>query len=236
MSTKPYYKVIILSVLISMGLYSFSNLPDEKKVEMVVITTTYGDMTVKLYDDTPIHKANFLKLVNESFYDSLLFHRVISGFMVQGGDPDSRNAKPRAQLGRGGPGYTIPAEILPNHIHKKGALSAARQGDMVNPQKESSGSQFYIVQGKPVNADNLKSIEDRRKKKEANFTGYYPEQIEAYETIGGTPHLDGGYTVFGEVIEGLDIVDSIAAQPINGANRPLTDVFMTMKVVKMKMP
>lgn len=203
---------------------------------MVVMTTTYGQMTIQLYDDTPIHKENFLKLVNESFYDSLLFHRVISGFMIQGGDPDSRDAKPKAMLGRGGPGYTLPAEILPNHIHKKGVLSAARQGDAVNPNKESSGSQFYIVQGRPVNPDNLSKIESGRKKKESNFMGYSEDQINSYTTIGGTPHLDGGYTVFGEVIDGLNVIDSIASMPINGSNRPRKDVFMTMEVVKMKMP
>lgn len=234
--TKPYIVGFLAAIVVSMGLFSFTQLTDDKKVETVVISTKYGDMTLWLYDDTPIHKQNFMKLVNESFYDSLLFHRVISGFMIQGGDPDSRDAKPRAMLGRGGPGYTIPAEILPNHTHKKGALAAARQGDAVNPNKESSGSQFYIVQGRPITPENLDKMESTRKRKESNFMGYSDEQKEAYTTLGGTPHLDGGYTVFGEVIDGLDIIDSIAKQPINSANRPKEDIVMSMKVVKMKMP
>ncbi len=227
--------VLVLGVL-SFGALSFVHSEDEKKVDMVVLSTKFGDMTLMLYDDTPIHKENFLKLVNEGFYNDLLFHRVISGFMVQGGDPKSKDAKPKAMLGRGGPGYTIPAEIYPNHIHKKGALAAARQGDAVNPQRESSGSQFYIVQGNPVPAQNLSNIESSRKKSEPGFNGYSEEQKEIYETIGGTPHLDGSYTVFGEVISGLDIVDSIAAQKTSRSNRPLEDIEMTMKVVKMKKP
>ncbi len=204
---------------------------------MVVISTIYGDMTVRLYPETPLHKANFLKLVNESFYDSLLFHRVIQGFMIQGGDPDSKAASPGAALGRGGPGYTIPAEIDSQFIHKKGALSAARQGDQVNPKKESSGCQFYVVQGKPVPEAELNRMIDQKKRKISSESEIYtPEQIATYTTLGGTPHLDGDYTVFGEVIEGLDIIDSIAKQAVDRRSRPVEDIIMTIKIEKKKWP
>lgn len=199
---------------------------DDKKTEMVVLTTDYGEMTIRLYDETPLHKENFLKLAGEGFYDGLLFHRVISGFMVQGGDPDSRDAGPSAQLGRGGPGYTVPAEIKADFIHKKGALAAARQGDAVNPGKASSGSQFYLVHGAPVDTAALRRTGN---------TSYTDDQLETYGRLGGTPHLDGGYTLFGEVIAGLDVIDSIAAQPVNRrTNRPLKDIKMTAKIVKKK--
>lgn len=222
--------------MLSMGLYSFTHAEDDAKVEMVVLSTVYGDMTIMLYEDTPLHKANFLKLVEESYYDSLLFHRVIYGFMIQGGDPNSKNAPANTRLGNGGPGYTIPAEFNPDYIHKKGALSAARQGDMVNPEKESSGSQFYIVQGKPLEATSLSRTNEHRTKNNIDFVPYTEEQIEIYGTIGGTPHLDGEYTVFGEVIEGLNVIDSIAAMPVDRANRPITDIVMTMTIVKRKQP
>jgi len=204
---------------------------------MVVITTEFGDITIGLYKDTPLHRENFLKLVKESYYDSLLFHRVIKGFMIQGGDPDSRGAKPGAPLGRGGPGYTIPAEILPGHIHKKGALAAARQGDQVNPERASSGSQFYIVQGKPVPADQLKIIADQRASQSgADTLVYTPDQMAIYESIGGTPHLDGAYTVFGEVVDGLDVIDKIAGQKVDRRSRPLEDIRMSMQITKQRWP
>lgn len=197
---------------------------DDKKREMVVLATPYGEMTILLYDETPLHRENFLKLVEASFYDDLLFHRVISGFMVQGGDPDSKGAPANKPLGMGGPGYTIPAEIKPEFIHKKGALAAARQGDQSNPEKASSGSQFYIVHGASVKTEQL------RKSK----VSYTEEQLAAYAELGGAPHLDAAYTVFGEVIEGLSVVDSIAAQPTGRGNRPVTDIPMTMKIVRKK--
>jgi len=201
--------------------------PAEKKIEVVVLTTEFGDMTIRLYDETPLHKENFLKLVNDGFYDGVLFHRVIENFMVQGGDPNSKNAGPGQQLGQGGPGYTIPAEIKPEFIHKKGALAAARQGDRVNPKKESSGSQFYIVHGAPVDTARLSSG--------GRGVNYNGEQLRAYAELGGTPHLDGAYTVFGEVIKGLDIIDSIAAQPVDRrSNRPVEDISMTMKTSRTK--
>lgn len=227
----------ILFLLIGISAFSFVRIDDVKKEEMVVISTKFGDMTVYLYPETPLHKANFLKLVKEGFYDDLLFHRVMQGFMVQGGDPDSRNAPAGKRLGRGGPGYTIPAEFNPKYIHKKGALAAARQPDQVNPEKESSGSQFYLVQGKPVTEAELKSIESRRKMQNASDTASYTaEQVKTYGKIGGTPFLDGNYTVFGEIVAGLDVIDSIAAQPVDRANRPKEDILMSMKIVKKKWP
>ena len=166
-----------------------------KKVE---IQTKYGKMVVELYNETPLHRDNFIKLVNEKYYDDLIFHRVIKDFMVQGGDPNSRNAAPNVQLGSSGPGYTIPAEILPQFKHKKGALAAARLGDQMNPKKESSGSQFYIVHN------------DR-----------------------GTPHLDGEYTIFGEVISGFDVIDKIATQPVRqGDNRPTENITMKIRIIE----
>lgn len=210
---------------------------DSAKEEMVVISTKYGDMTVRLYPETPLHKANFLKLVNESFYDSTLFHRVIKGFMIQGGDPNSKGAAAGAALGNGGPGYTIPAEFNSAFIHKKGALSAARQGDGVNPKKESSGSQFYVVQGKQVETADLERMVTQKNRDAKDVSSVYsPEQINTYNTLGGTPHLDGDYTVFGEVVEGLDVIDSIANQPVDGRSRPIEDIVMSMKIVKKKWP
>ena len=171
----------------------------------VLFKTTFGDITVALYDDTPQHKANFIKLVNDKFYDGVLFHRIIKGFMIQGGDPNSKTAKAGQRLGDGDVGYTIPAEFKENHFHKKGALCAARQGDQVNPKKASSGSQFYIVQGTVFDDKKLDYYEERLGKI------FSATQRQAYKTVGGTPHLDGDYTVFGEVTEGLEIVDKIAA-------------------------
>lgn len=221
----------------SLVLLLFNQAYDASKDEMVVISTEYGEMTVGLYKDTPLHRENFLKLVKESYYDSLLFHRVIDGFMIQGGDPDSKGAKPGQPLGRGGPGYTIPAELVPEHIHKKGALSAARQGDQVNPERASSGSQFYIVQGKPVPSTQLQRIAEQRAfTNPADSLGYTPEQVAIYQTLGGTPHLDGAYTVFGEVIDGLEVIDKIAAQKVDRRNRPLEDIKMSMKIIRKRWP
>ena len=198
------------------------NSTKEKKETMVIISTNYGDMKVKLYDETPLHRDNFIKLAKEGFFDGLLFHRAIPQFMIQGGDPTSKDAKPGQQLGSGGPGYTIPAEFNPNFIHKKGALSAARQGDQVNPKKASSGSQFYIVQGRSASAQEL----------QRGGIKYTPEQIKVYAEQGGTPFLDGQYTVFGEVVEGLDVIDKIAAVRTAPGDRPLEDVKFTVKVVE----
>lgn len=186
-----------------------------------VIHTDYGDMKGVLYNETPQHRDNFVKLAKAGFFNGLLFHRVIQGFMIQGGDPDSKNAKPGQQLGSGGPAYTIPAEINPNFIHKKGALSAARQGDQVNPKKASSGSQFYVVQGQKQDSQKLA----------AQYPGKYSiSQLEAYKSFGGTPFLDGEYTVFGEVTEGLDVIDKIAAVQKDKSDRPLKDIKMTITI------
>lgn len=199
-----------------------SNPSKEKKETMVIISTDYGDMKIKLYDETPLHRDNFIKLAKEGFFDGLLFHRVIPQFMIQGGDPTSRDAKPGQQLGAGGPGYTIPAEFNPNFIHKKGALSAARQGDQVNPKRASSGSQFYIVQGRTASAQEL----------QRGGIKYTEEQMKIYAEQGGTPFLDGQYTVFGEVVEGLDVIDKIAAVRTAPGDRPIEDVKFTVKVVE----
>lgn len=245
--------------------------PEETKV---LIKTTAGDIKIKLYNETPGHRDNFIKLVKEHKYDSLLFHRVIKEFMIQGGDPDSKNAQPGAMLGNGNVGYTLPAEINPKLFHKRGALAAARLGDDVNPKKESSGCQFYIVQGKTFTNDDLTSFENRQNQqiKQQIFTQFIlkpenvqlknrfialqqagkmdslqllsqqiepqinaeyekvphftfsEEQRKTYTTVGGAPHLDGGYTVFGEVIEGMDVVDKIAAMEVDQMSRPKTDV------------
>ena len=199
-------------------------------------------MVVQLSDSTPQHRDNFVKLVEEGFYDSLLFHRVIKEFMVQGGDPQSKGASENTRLGSGGPGYTIEAEIRPDHLHIKGALAAARQGDNINPEKRSSGSQFYLVQGRPFSEVEMSGIEGRI----ANFANEYgnglqnvengqfvysAESREAYQRLGGTPFLDMQYTVFGYVVEGLSVIDSIAAVETDRrrGDRPVEDVVMSMK-------
>jgi cyclophilin family peptidyl-prolyl cis-trans isomerase len=185
----------------------------------VELVTTKGAIVLRLSDSTPLHRDNFLKLVKQKFYDSILFHRVIKNFMIQAGDPTSKQATATQQLGGGGPGYTVPAEFRPSLFHKKGVLAAARTGDDVNPQKASSGSQFYIVQGRIFTDAGLDSVETFRLRGRK-----LPQEHRAvYKTIGGTPHLDQNYTVFGEVVKGLQVVDSIASTPVNGS-RPAPDV------------
>lgn len=199
-----------------------------KKDKLITIYTSYGDMKAILYDQTPLHKQNFLKLVDKHFYDSLLFHRIIQGFMIQGGDPNSKKAKPDERLGGGGGNMErIPAEFRPELFHKKGALAAARDG---NPEKKSSACQFYIVQGKVYKDTEL----DVQLKRMAGTRMADPAQREIYKTLGGTPHLDGNYTVFGQIISGLAVLDSIAGQPKDGFDRPLKDIRMSMGVEKMK--
>lgn len=241
---------------------------------LLKIETTLGDIKVKLYNETPKHRDNFIKLAEDGVYEGTLFHRVIKDFMIQAGDPDSKNAPKGKMLGSGDVGYTIPAEfVYPKYFHKKGALSAARQGDNVNPKKESSGCQFYIVTGKVYNDSTLLNMESQlnqgkvntifnalaqkhmkeiyKMRKENDEDGLYelqeklfadaeaeaakqpefhftPEQVEAYTTVGGTPHLDGEYTVFGEVVEGMDIVDKIQKVKTDRSDRPEEDV----KIVK----
>lgn len=247
----------------------------QKKDHVVTIKTKFGDMVAILYDETPKHKANFIKLAQEHFYDSLIFHRVIEGFMIQGGDPESKKAQPGQRLGNGGPGYNVDAEINPKFFHEKGALSAARLSDQVNPTKASSGSQFYIVQGKKFTENEIKldpqkfnmalqqffqkpenkayydtigqlyqardakayeSYITRLKPVVENQLGIKVEKevtadmIRVYTTVGGTPNLDGQYTVFGKVIKGLEVIDKIAAQPKDPADRPTEDVRMMITV------
>lgn len=248
---------------------------DETKI---VITTDFGTIKIKLYNETPLHRDNFIKLVKEHYFDSLLFHRIIQNFMIQGGDPDSKNAAALVELGNGGPGYTIPAEFNPRLFHKKGVLAAARDSDLENPTQASAGSQFYIVQGRIFN-DSLLKIQAKRitrlkltnlivnraenktlldkyqqfvktqqtdsmkylnelinKQVEAELPNapeysFTPEQIKTYTTIGGTPHLDNSYTVFGEVVEGLEVIDAIAKQKTDKNNRPLADVRMKISII-----
>ena len=191
----------------------------------VKLETTQGDIVIELYKEMEITSGNFEKLVKEGFYDGVIFHRVIDGFMIQGGDPNSRHAKPGTSLGSGGPGYTIPAEFVDTLIHLRGRLAAARQGDRVNPQKKSSGSQFYIVHGRTFTDEELNRIQAQ------NGLRYSPAQREAYKTIGGAPFLDGNYTVFGEVIEGLEVIDEIATVKKNNRDRPQEDVWMVVRLI-----
>lgn len=195
-----------------------TNNKQDEKMQTLLISTDLGDMTVVLYNETPEHRDNFLRLVQEGFYNGLLFHRVIDGFMIQAGDPHSRDAAPGERLGSGGPGYTVVAEIQPELFHQKGALSAARQGDQVNPEKRSSGSQFYVVQGRRWTEQELDMMAQNR------GTAFSEEQIEKYTTVGGTPHLDNEYTVFGQVIAGLDVIDKIASVRTGPGDRPVEDV------------
>ena len=200
----------------------------KEKQTMVLISTSMGDMKAVLYNETPAHRDNFIKLAKEGYFNGLLFHRVIDGFIVQGGDPDSKNAPKGKQLGQGGPSYTIPAEFNQSLIHKKGALAAARMGDNVNPQKASSGSQFDITQGKSYSAAELQNMEMRMGKK-LNQT-----QRDAYTSVGGVPFLDFEYTVFGEVIEGLEVIDKIAKAQKDRSDRPLEDIKMNVTIIEEK--
>lgn len=271
-------------LLVSLPVYLYAQDTAEVKV---LISTSVGDIKLKLYNETPGHRDNFIKLVNNHVYDSVLFHRVIKSFMIQTGDPESKNAKPGVMLGNGNVGYTLPAEFNPKFIHKRGALAAARQGDDVNPKRESSGCQFYIVHGRSftnadldmyeqkINAQSLQQVKQQlftaiinkpenqslkntfiryqtqgktdslqllsintiepmiQKEMEAQKVQvpvfkFSEEQRKAYTTVGGAPHLDGEYTVFGEVIEGMDVVDKIAEAPVDNMSRPLADI----KIIK----
>lgn len=223
-------KLLILAIFLFSVAFAFaqtddSQFPMEEGVTYVAIETQYGQMVVKLYNETPLHRDNFVKLVQEGFYNDLLFHRVINQFMIQGGDPNSKNALPGQALGDGSLGYTIPAEFNGQLFHKKGALAAARMGDNVNPQKASSSCQFYLVQGRTWTDEYLQMFEQQYGK---HFT---PEQREVYKTLGGTPHLDGDYTVFGEVVKGLEIIDSIATVKTGAMDRPIENVSMKIYLV-----
>jgi peptidylprolyl isomerase len=274
MTTKIYVTILFLFVL-SFS-YAIKPQTQENNEKMVLIQTRFGNMKVKLYNDTPLHRDNFLKLTREGFYNGLLFHRVIKDFMIQGGDPDSKGATPKKQLGGGDIGYQIPAEINSIYFHKKGALAAARTGDNINPERKSSGCQFYIVQGRTYNEPTLNKLEEKQKiqviqaevnkiskirqkeiqrlqKEEkrdsveivkneiikqaenqidTNKYIFSSEKRKIYSTLGGTPHLDGAYTVFGEVIEGLNIIDSIANVQTAPGDRPLEDVKFQIVEIK----
>ena len=214
-------KIFILTVLSSLILIAC------KKSEVhVVLQTTKGDIELKLYDATPQHRDNFVKLVKECAYDSLLFHRVIRDFMIQGGDPDSKDAAPGVFLGEGDRPYTVPAEFSLDEgiFHRRGVLAAAREGDDVNPEQRSSAMQFYIVWGKIFDEQGLDNVQKRLDERTGGRVKLTPEMREVYKTVGGTPHLDGQYTVFGEVVSGLDVVDAIQQVPTDGNDRPLDDV------------
>lgn len=248
----------------------------KEKESQILIETTLGNITIKLYDDTPRHRDNILELAGKGFYDGTLFHRIIKEFMIQGGDPDSKNAPAGKSLGSGDAGYTLPAEIVPVHYHKKGALAAARLSDQVNPKKESSGCQFYIVTGKVYKSAELKKLEksinmgrentvfeqlvnkniDKIKEyrlarnqkglmalqeelieeakqmvaTEQSFK-FTPEQVETYTTIGGAPFLDNEYTVYGEVIKGMEVIEAIEKAKTDGRDRPIEDINMKVSVL-----
>jgi cyclophilin family peptidyl-prolyl cis-trans isomerase len=231
---KTLLLILSVSLLAACNPKLSSGLRKKDLTKDVEIVTTKGTMIIRLSDSTPLHRDNFLKLVKQHYYDSILFHRVIKQFMIQGGDPDSKQAKPDQVLGQGGPGYTVPAEFRSNLFHKKGALAAARMGNNVNPTKASSGSQFYIVQGRVFTEATLSTEEQNR------LRGYKipAAHRQVYTTLGGVPHLDQNYTVFGEVIQGIAVIDSIAAAPTagsQGGDRPLQDVrILSMRLVKRK--
>ncbi|HCD52085.1 MAG TPA: peptidylprolyl isomerase [Balneolaceae bacterium] len=277
-------KHLLIGTLLILFFISCGNKSGETQTsgtdDLVVVTTKFGDIVIRLYDDTPAHKANFLELAGKGFYNGTTFHRVMKEFMIQGGDPNSKDDVPFND-GQGGPGYTLKAEMHPHHIHKKGAVAAARQPDQVNPEKRSSGSQFYIVHGKKVRAEELALMEQQQNEQakqilirdyiqapgnefiqnrfnqvasggdQAQFEAFIKEiepeatkdfepkrfteeEAEIYATVGGAPFLDDNYTVFGEVIKGLEVVDEIAEQKVGNVNRPLQDIAMTVKVVTMK--
>ena len=223
-------KKSLISLFVTLFLVLFSsglNAQDQNKQseQLIKIETTMGDMVIKLYNETPGHRDNMLKLIEKDFFNKQLFHRVIDGFMIQGGDPHSVGAEKGQRLGGGGPGYTIPAEFNENLFHKKGALAAAREGDERNPEKASSGSQFYIVQGRVLSPEELNIMTQRGmiKSKEA---------ARLYTTLGGTPHLDGSYTVFGEVVEGLEVLERIASSATDAYNRPVEDVVFSISLIR----
>jgi len=219
---KTLFALIVLLSL-GCGIKLFKKKVKEQKVQ---IETEYGKIVLKLYNETPLHRDNFIKLIKDDFYKDLLFHRIIGDFMIQGGDPDSKGAPAGKMLGAGDIGYTTPAEFDSALIHKKGALAAARQGDAVNPKKESSGCQFYIVDGKTQTEDELQRLSMQTGVK------YTLEQIEIYKTIGGTPFFDMQYTVFGEVVEGMDVIDKIAAVQTGRGDRPVKDLKFTITLIK----
>ncbi len=202
--------LVLFMLFLSIGLYA-------QNETLILIKTEYGEITAKLYNDTPLHRDNFIKLVNEGWYEDSPFHRVIQNFMIQGGSN---------KRGQNDPGYLIDAEIKPHYIHKKGALAAARMGDRVNPQKKSSGSQFYLVQGQKFAPEQLRSFAQQ-----SGFD-YTEEHYRTYAEVGGTPHLDGAYTVFGEVVHGFEVIDKIAAVRTDPTDRPLQNITMSIEILE----
>jgi peptidyl-prolyl cis-trans isomerase B (cyclophilin B) len=211
--------LLFFTLVLTTGLFA-------QKRAQVLIQTEVGDIVVELYNETPKHRDNFIRLVKDGFYNGTLFHRVIPDFVIQGGDPDSKKACAGQPLGDGGPGYTVPAEFVKGLFHKKGALAAAREPDAVNPKKASSGSQFYIVQGEVYDREVLAALEKRM------GTSFGEEELKTYTTIGGKADLDGGYTVFGEVVKGLELVEKIASAKRDKHNRPLADISMKVTLIK----
>jgi len=198
----------------------------------IKIETTLGDIVVRLYDATPIHRDNFVKLVKEGYYDGTLFHRVIKNFMIQGGNPNSKNVPADKPLGGANPGYTLEPEFRKGLYHKRGALAAAREGDETNPERRSSGSQFYIVWGRTFSPRQMEYLADKMKAERHGPEGWTEEQQNIYATVGGSPHLDGQYTVFGEVEEGLSVVEKIQSTPTGPDDRPLENIEVKMTVIE----
>ena len=225
-------KNYIFSVLVCLGVmlpgFRINAQTDDPSGQTLIrIETAMGEMIVRLYDETKEHRDNMIKLAGDGYFNGQLFHRVIKDFMIQGGDPESADVAKDERLGSGGPGYTLPAEFHSHLIHKKGALAAARQGDHVNPEKRSSGSQFYIVQGRVFSPEELEMLV--RRNMHAPFT---PGESAIYTTIGGAPHLDGSYTVFGEVVEGMEVIDRLASVETDPFDRPLEDLVYSISLVK----
>lgn len=225
--------LLLTGILMTIGMIAQSDsvvTKKDRKKRDVLLQTSMGDIVIRLSDSTPLHRDNFLKLVKTHYYDSVLFHRVIQNFMIQGGDPDSKTAPAGKPLGNGGPSYRVPAEFRTTLFHKKGVIAAARDN---NPEKASSGSQFYLTQGKKFTDAGLDSVETYRLKRKIPI-----EQREVYKTLGGVPHLDQNYTVFGEVIKGIDVIDKIAAVATSkGADRdrPIENVVIVKaKLIKRK--
>lgn len=203
----------------------------QTRTPSVEIRTDLGTMWVALYDETPLHRDAFLRSAREGAYDSLLFHHVARGFLVQGGDPESRHAEPGVPLGVGGSERTLPAEIVPGLVHKRGVLGAVRQGDRTNPGKRSSFMQFYIVDGRTYEAADLDRMAERAAR-HGDTVRYSDADRTAYAREGGTPHLDGAYTVFGEIINGIEVLDAITAVPCDAEGRPLKDIRMYIRILE----
>ncbi|MGN0224744.1 MAG: peptidylprolyl isomerase [Prevotella sp.] len=220
-------KRIITTLLFTIFILANTHSQQNERCE-VMFETNYGNILFQLYDETPLHRDNFIKLVGSHYYDKMLFHRVIKDFMIQCGDPDSKSAKPGEQLGEKDCGYTIKPEFrIPLLFHKRGALAAAREPDYANPDRESSGSHFYVVWGRVFDDAQLRKMQARLDTIYGDTVKITPEMADTYKTIGGTPHLDGGYTVFGEVKEGLDVIDKIQSEATDKNNRPLSDIRIT---------